>query len=111
MWSITAITFIATAAILLALFYALAPGEGGIASRLSRLINPVVAVQEDSFADKQKERVRSSLASLGKIVSGDAKLAPRSQLMMARGGYRNPEAIMAIRGLKLLMPIAMVGLV
>jgi tight adherence protein C len=111
MWSITAITFIATAAILLALFYALAPGEGGMASRLSRFINPVVAVQEDSFADKQKERVRSSLANLGKIVSGDANQTPRSQLLMVRGGYRNPEAIMAIRGLKLLMPIAMVGLV
>jgi tight adherence protein C len=111
LWGITAITFIATAAILLALFYALAPGEGGMASRLSRMINPVTPVQEDTFAEKQKERVRISLASLGKIVPGDAKQTPRSQLMMARAGYRNPEAVMAIRGLKLLMPVAMVGLV
>ena len=111
LWGITAITFIATAAILLALFYALAPGEGGMTSRLSRLINPVAPVQQDTFAEKQKERVRTSLASLGKIVPGDAKQTPRAQLMMARAGYRNPEAVMAIRGLKLLMPIAMVGLV
>ena len=62
-WTITLVTFIATAAILLALFYALAPGEGGMASRLSRLINPVASLQEDTFADKQKERVRSSLAA------------------------------------------------
>jgi tight adherence protein C len=110
-WGITAITFIATAAILMALFYALAPGEGGMASRLSRLINPVVPVEAESFADKQKDRVRTSLASLGKMVPGDAKQTPRSQLMMARAGYRNPEAIMAIRGLKLLMPVALVGLV
>jgi tight adherence protein C len=110
-WGITAITFIATAAILLALFYALAPGEGGMATRLSRLINPAKPVQEDSFADKQKERMRSSLASIGKIVPGDSKQTPRSQLMMVRAGYRNPEAIMTIRGLKMLMPIALVGLV
>jgi tight adherence protein C len=29
---------------------------------------------------------------------------------MVRAGYRNPEAIMTIRGLKVLLPIAMVGL-
>jgi tight adherence protein C len=110
LWSIATITFIATAAILMALFYALAPGEGGMASRLSRLINPVAPAHEDTFADKQKERVRSSLASLGKIVPGDSKQTPRSQLMMVRAGYRNPEAIMTIRGLKVLLPIAMVGL-
>jgi len=110
-WSITLITFIATAAILMALFYALAPGEGGMASRLSRLINPVAPAQEDTFADKQKERMRSSLASLGKIVPGDAKQTPRSQLMMVRAGYRNPEAIMTIRGLKVLLPVAFVAAV
>ncbi len=110
-WGITAVTFIATVAILLALFYALAPGETGMAARLSRLIRPVAPMQEDSFAEKQKDRVRNSLASVGKIVPGNAKETPRSQLMMARAGYRNPEAIMAIRGLKLLMPVALVGVV
>ena len=110
-WGITAITFIATVIILLALFYALAPGGAEVAGRLSRLINPVGLVEEERFAGKQKEWIRNSLASLGEIVPGDAKEAPRSQLLMARAGYRNPEAIMAIRGLKLLMPVAMVGLV
>jgi len=110
LWGVTAVTFIATAATLLALFYALAPGEGGMASRLSRLINPVAPPEVDSFAEKQKERMRSSLASLGKFVPANAKQTPRSQLMMVRAGYRDPEAIMAIRGLKLLMPIAMVAL-
>src|SRR6202140_5035040 len=110
-WGITAITFIATVIVLLALFYALAPGGAEVAGRLSRLINPVGLVEEERFAGKQKEWIRNSLASLGEIVPGDAKEAPRSQLLMARAGYRNPEAIMAIRGLKLLMPVAMVGLV
>jgi tight adherence protein C len=112
MLGITAITFVATAVILMAMFYALAPGEGSMATRLSRLINPPKSTEEqDTFADKQKERVRSSLANLGKIVPGEAKQTPRSQLMMVRAGYRNPEAVMTIRGLKLLLPIAMVGVV
>jgi tight adherence protein C len=110
-WGVTAVTFIATAAILMALFYALGPGEGSMATRLSRFINPAVPVEENSFGAKQKDRMRSSLANLGKIVPGDNKQAPRSQLMMTRAGYRNPEAVLAVRGLKLLMPIAMVGLV
>jgi tight adherence protein C len=109
-WSIATITFIATGTFVLALFYALVPGDG-MAGRLSRLINPRVRVQDESFADKQKVWVRNSLASLGEIVPGEAKETPRSQLLMARAGYRNPEAIMAIRGLKILIPVVMIGLV
>ena len=109
-WGIATITFIATATIVLALFYALVPGDG-MSGRLSRLINPTVPVQGESFADKQKVWVRNSLASLGEIVPGEEKETPRSQLLMARAGYRNPEAIMAIRGLKILVPVVMIGLV
>jgi len=109
-WGIATITFIATATIVLALFYALVPGDA-MAGRLSRLINPTVPVQDESFADKQKVWVRNSLASLGEIVPGEAKQAPRSELLMARAGYRNPEALMAIRGLKVLIPVMMIGLV
>ena len=109
-WGIATITFIATGTFVLALFYALAPGDG-MAGRLSRLINPRVPVQDESFADKQKVWVRNSLANLGEIVPGEAKETPRSQLLMARAGYRNPEAIMAIRGLKILIPVVMIGLV
>src|ERR1035438_8592776 len=110
-WAIATITFIATGTFVLALFYALAPGDG-VAGRLSRLITPpTMPVQDESFADKQKVWVRNSLASLGEIIPGEAKEAPRSELLMARAGYRNPEAIMAIRGLKILMPVVMIGLV
>jgi tight adherence protein C len=70
-----------------------------------------VPVQDESFADKQKVWVRNSLASLGEIVPGEEKEAPRSQLLMARAGYRNPEVIMAIRGLKILIPVVLIGLV
>jgi tight adherence protein C len=111
LWGITAITFLATFGILAALVYAFAPGGAGIAGRLSRLMSPPVPVDDSTFAEKQKERVRNSLASLGKLVPGDSQQAPRTQLLMMRAGFRSPEAIMAMRGFKILVPVVLVGLV
>jgi tight adherence protein C len=110
-WGMTAVTFLATVAILLALVYAFAPGGTGIAARLSRLMNPAVTVPEASFSDKQKERVRNTLATVGKMVPGDSAQAPRAQLMMMRAGYRSSQAVMAMRGFKVLAPLALVALV
>jgi len=111
LWGITAITFLATFGILAALVYAFAPGGAGIAGRLSKLMSPPAPVDDSTFADKQKERVRNSLASLGKLVPGDAQQAPRTQLLMMRAGFRSPEAIMAMRGFKVVLPIVLVALV
>jgi tight adherence protein C len=111
LWGITAITFLATFGILAALVYAFAPGGAGIAGRLSRLMSPPAPVDDSTFAEKQKERVRNSLASLGKLVPGDSQQAPRTQLLMMRAGFRSPEAIMAMRGFKILVPVVLVGLV
>jgi tight adherence protein C len=111
LWGITAITFLATFGILAALVYAFAPGGAGIAGRLSKLMSPPAPVDDSTFAEKQKERVRNSLASLGKLVPGDSQQAPRTQLLMMRAGFRSPEAVMAMRGFKILVPVALVGLV
>jgi tight adherence protein C len=110
LWGITAITFLLTFGILAALVYAFAPGAA-IAGRLSKLMSPPPPVDEASFAEKQKDRVRHSLASLGKLVPGESEQAPRSQLLMMRAGYRSAEAIMAMRGFKVIVPVALVGLV
>jgi tight adherence protein C len=112
LWAITAITFLATFAILAAVVYALTPGGAGVAARLSRFMNPAAAaVQQASFAEKQRERMRDTLASLGKLVPGENKETPRAQLLMIRAGYRSPQAIQAMRGFKLLTPVAFVALV
>jgi tight adherence protein C len=112
-WGITVITFLATVSILTALFYAFASGGPAIAKRLSRFMNVSAApVPETSFADRQKDRVRDTLATLGKLVPGDStKQAPRAQLLMLRAGYRSPEAILAMRGFKLLLPVGLLALV
>jgi tight adherence protein C len=87
--------------------YAFSPGEVSIATRLTRLAGIGGTVQEEpKFAERQKERVRDTLANVGKMlpVQSTAK-ASRTQLLMIRAGYRSPEALLAMRGVKLLFPI------
>jgi tight adherence protein C len=113
LWAVTTITFLATVTVLAALIYALAPGGIGIAERLSRLIQPPPRqVRETTFADKQKERVRDSLAAVGNLVSSTpAPVGSKAQLPMVRAGYRSASAMMAMQGIKILMPVGLVVLV
>jgi tight adherence protein C len=107
-WILTAFTFLATAGVVVALVYAFSPGEVSIATRLARLAGVTGPVQDEAkFAERQKERVRDTFANVGKLlpVPGTEK-ATRTQLLMIRAGYRSPEAILAMRGVKLLCPIA-----
>ena len=86
LWAITALTFVATFAILAAVFYAFAPGGSGVANRLSRLANAATApAQEATFSEKQKDRLRDGLASLGNLVPGGA--ASQSKLVYASTGF------------------------
>jgi tight adherence protein C len=110
-WGVTAVTFLGTVAILAALFYAFAPKELGVGQRLSRLANASAPAYEARFTDRQKERVRDTLAGLAKLMPGDPGMTPRGQLLMVRAGYRSPQAALAIRGLKLAVPVVLVVLV
>ncbi len=110
-WSITAITFLAVTGIGAALLYAFHPGGANVGGRVSRLLRP--AGEPDAktgFAERQKARTRATLASLGKYLpAGSPKES--SQLLMVRAGYRNPNAILAMKGVKLLLPVAFAALV
>lgn len=109
-WTIATVTFIATAAVLGALVFALVPGELGIAGRLSRFLNAAAPAREAEFAEKQRQRVRDALASVGKVVAPKTA-SSRSQLMMQRAGFRKPDAMLAINGVKVLLPIALMVIV
>ena len=112
LWAVTTITFFATVTVLAALFYALAPGGLGIAERLSRLIQPPPRqLGETTFADRQKERMRDGLAAVGSLISSDsAPAGSKAQLPMVRAGYRSDTALLAMQGLKILIPVAFVTL-
>jgi tight adherence protein C len=114
LWTLTILTFLGTAAVVTALFYAFTPGEVGIAGRLSRLFNNVTEGPKERFSEKQRERVQITLASIGKMVTPTPREgAPTSKtgLLLARAGYRNADVILVLNGVKLLLPIGLLAVV
>jgi len=112
LWAVTVITFLVTAIVCLALVYAFSPGAVGIAGRLSRLLNSSAHIREGGFSGKQKERAFDVLASVGKILpASKGKAQSRAELMIARAGIRDKNAILAIQGVKVLLPVALVAIV
>ena len=107
-WILTILTFLATAGVVVALVYAFSPGEVSIATRLARLAGISAPVEDEpNFAERQKERVRDTLANVGKILPAPStEKASRTKVLMLRAGYRSPEALLAMRGVKLIFPIA-----
>jgi tight adherence protein C len=114
LWAVTSVTFLITIVVAVGVYLALNPAQAGVAQRLSRLMEPEIPLEQEEggFPKKQKERIRESLASLGKLLPAAAgQQASRAQLQMVRAGYRSPDAMQVIRGVKVLLPFAFVGLV
>ena len=110
-WEVTAITFVASVAVIGALLFAFMPGEIGIGGRLSRLLNTAPPVPEAGFAERQTKSVRDTLASIGDLVPASSANQSRTQLMMLRAGYRSSNGMLAMRGIKFLLPVGLVALV
>lgn len=106
-------TFLATVAVCGVLVYALAQGGSSeIAERLSRLWHfGATKKLEPSFPEKQKQRAEKALAKVGNIVPPSSQAISRSQQMLIRAGYRNPQAVLVLRGVRFLLPIAFVATV
>lgn len=107
--ALTVGTFLATVIVFISLFYAFTPGESWMVRRLSNLSDVPAPVPEGAFAEKQKQRVRDALTSIGSLAPG--KSTPRTQLLMMRAGYRNPGALSTLQGLKVILPIVLVSVV
>ncbi len=110
-WAATSVTFLATVVVLLSLVYALSASNTGVAERLTRLRHVPSETPAPHFWQEQKEKLQKVLAGVGKLVPSSPKAVNRSQRIMIRAGYRRPETIVAMRGVKLLCPIVLVGLV
>ncbi|HXH49232.1 MAG TPA: type II secretion system F family protein [Terriglobia bacterium] len=103
-WVAVGLTFVAILVVAGALVYAFAPGEFPIADRLSRLWTPLAAQRKVSFREKQTQKAAQVLSDVGKLLPSSKDLSA-TKLMLVRAGYRRPEALMALRGAKLLLPI------
>jgi tight adherence protein C len=108
-WIMATVTFTATVAIMGALVYALIPGEWEIAGRLSQLLAAPAPTRELAFKEKLMGRLRTTLAHIGGLVSSKS-MTSKSQLMMVRAGFRSPEAMMAISGMRLLLPMGLAAI-
>lgn len=105
LWLATGLTFLAIVIIAGALVYAFSPGEFPIADRLSRLWQPLAAQRKVTFREKQRQKATRVLSDVGKLLPGSTKDLSNTKLMLVRAGYRRPEAIMVMRGAKLLLPV------
>ena len=102
------LTFFAVLSILSALTYAFFPGEMGVASRVSRMLNVAGPVRESGFKEKQKKRLKGALVSVGKLVPANTA-SSQAQLMLLRAGFRRPEARLVITGVRILLPVILVA--
>jgi tight adherence protein C len=95
------------------LLYAFAPTGVGIAGRLSRFLRPAeaAAAGKTGFVEKQTGKVGGTLVSLGKYLPTNSGKESSSRLLAVRAGYRSPNAIFLVRGVKVLLPFGLVALV
>lgn len=110
-WLAVGLTFVAVVAVAGALVYAFSPGDFPIADRLSRLWQPLVAQRKVSFREKQTAKAARVLSDVGKLLPTSTKDLSSTKMMLVRAGYRRPEAIMALRGAKILLPIVLAAIV
>ena len=108
---VTSIAFLTTVLVILALVYAFSVGTLPVAERLTQLWRGSSPVREMGFRERQKKKVQRVLGDVGKILPASTKQLSHTQRLMVRAGYRRPESVMAMRGVKVLLPLALLSLV
>jgi tight adherence protein C len=110
-WATSGVAFGAVVLIVLAVAYGFSGGNVPAAERLTRLWQPPSTEKQAGFREKQKQKVRQVLGDVGKLIPSSSKQIPHTQRLMARAGYRRPESVMAMQGVKVLLPLGLLGLV
>jgi tight adherence protein C len=106
------VTFLATVMIVLAVLYTVSPYvDEAVSERLVRLWRPAGAQSQPGFRQKQRRKLQQILIDVGKLVPSSAKSAGHTKRMLARAGYRRPEAVTAMQGAKMILPILFLSIV
>jgi tight adherence protein C len=109
---IVVFTFVATLGICGVLVYAFVQGGSGeIAERLSHLWHLGAKRPEQTFPEKQKMRAEKALAKVGNLMPPSQQSISRSQILLVRAGYRSPQAVMVMRGIRVLTPLLFLAIV
>jgi len=110
-WATSGVAFGAVVLIVLAVAYGFSGGNVPAAERLTRLWQPPSTEKQAGFREKQKQKVRQVLGDVGKLIPSSSKRIPHTQRLMVRAGYRRPESVMAMQGVKVLLPLGLLALV
>lgn len=110
-WLTSVVAFGATFMIVVLLAYAFSDASVSTAERLARLWRPVSIAPRLGFREKQKQKVQQVLGDVGKLLPTSTKQLPHTKRLMVRAGYRRPEAVMAMQGVKVILPLALVAIV
>ncbi len=110
-WVITSATFLATVGILVALVFAFSPSDQKVAGRLERLLDASAIAERSKPPARKTEWFKDGLASIGKLVPSGSSQVSRTQLLMIRAGYRSADAMLAMRGMKILLPVVLLAAV
>jgi tight adherence protein C len=111
-WLVSGAAFLITFLLLAALIYALSAQKQGIAVRLASLRDFPASVERERFAQKNKQRARQTLVSLGQLLPAAAeRQASAAQLTMIRAGYRSADARAVVRGVKVVLPVLLLAIV
>jgi len=112
LWTTTAIAFLGSVGFVLALIYALSPGQVGAGQRLAQLWQPPTAESKRRHGvhEGSREFMQRLLARLGALFPANSNQFSRTQRMLVRAGYRSPEALLGLRGAKLLLVVLLPAL-
>ena len=118
-WMAIGLGFVATLLVVLFAFFALTPKDKQVGERLTRVLQnkpsaarPSASTRGPSvpFVQKQRDVMKTTLAKVGQILPASAKRLSYAQRNMVRAGYRRPEAVLVLRGVKLLAVTGLLSL-
>jgi tight adherence protein C len=110
-WAVTDIAFLVAMLLVIALFYVLSGKAVNIAERLTRLWEPPVREATVSFKERLKARLEALLQAMGKLIPQAKKGPSKVQKLFLKAGFRRPEAVMVLRGAKLISTVGLLSAV
>jgi tight adherence protein C len=111
LWVASGFAFLVTVVIIGAVLFAFPAGNVPAAERLAQLWRPLSTGPQVSRRERQKQKVQEVLGDVGKLLPPSTQQLSHTHLLMVRAGYRRPESVMAMNGVKLLLPLVFLGMV
>jgi len=111
MTSVLLATFLGSSIVVLALYFAFTARTAPTADRLSNLWTVSSGASRRGGQLPFAKQLRGILDRIGELIPASPREARRTERVLMRAGFRRPEAIKALRGLKLVFPAVLLAAV